>query len=356
MNLKILSIVTGLLLLVAAAGVMIDRQGGGGGKGRVGSTLMANIDISDARAIHVLSEEGELNLKLVDGKWLVQEQDMFPAGAKKIQAFLFRLARAKIEHEVTSNPDKLAGLGLLTLEENNNKFEKDKTATVFTIKDESGKNIYQLLIGTDRRQKKSLRPTVGGQYVRFADSTAAYLIPNPLFLERISKDWLRAKIFDFEHPKMFSGLRIRQPGKKDVVITRKDAESPWRVEGVDASKLNKDELDSLVRRIGDIEVSVVADRNKSEKALGRGSLAVIDIDLYDKRAYRMDIGLKSVDEEFRYIKLSATLDPSVQDDALKKTVSVFNDEFAKRRIGVYDWEAEQLVKTVKELLTAQEKK
>jgi hypothetical protein len=244
---------------------------------------------------------------------------------------------------------------LLTLEENDNKFEKDKTATVFTVKDESGNNIYQLLIGTDRRLKKSLRPTAGGQYVRFADSTSAYLIPSPLFLERVSEDWLRAKIFDFEHTKMFSGFRIRQPGKKDVVFTRKDAKSPWQVEGVDASKLDKDEADSLARRIGDIEVSLVANRNKSEKELGRTRLAIIDIDLFDKRAYRMEIGLKSVDKEFQYIKLSAALNNSVQDEALRKSVSVFNDEFAKRRIGVYDWEAEQLVKTVKELLTKQKK-
>ena len=351
MNLKVMSIVTGLLLLVAVAGVLLDRLGDSEtDKGRVGKTLIENVDISNARAIHVLSDEGEVNLKYVDNKWLVQEQDMFPAGPNKIQAFLFRLAQAKIEHEVTSNPDKLAGLGLLRLDENNNKFEKDKTGTVFSIRDESGNNIYQLLIGTDRRKHTGLRPTVGGQYVRFPESTSAYLIPSPLFLERVAKDWLRARIFDFKHEELFSGFRVRQPGKKDVVFARKDAKSPWQVEGVDASKLDKDEVKNLAQRIGEIEVTLVADGKRSEQDLGRGRVAVIDINLYDKRAFRMEIGLKTVDKEFRYLKLSASLDDSVQDEALKKAVSVFNNEFAKRRIGVYDWEAEQLIKTTKDLL------
>ena len=356
MNLKVMSIVTGLLLLVAVAGAMIDRYGGGGGGAdRVGSYLMENVDISNAGSIQILSEEGGVNLKFVDGEWLVQEQDLFPAGPNKIQTFLFRLTRAKIEHKVTENPAKLAGLGLLKLEENDSKFEKDKTATVFTVNDQSGKTIYQLFIGGDRRQNSGLRPTVGGQYVRFPDGPAAYLIPSPLFLDRISKDWLRPKIFDFEHEKLFSEFRISQPGKKNVVFTRKDTDSPWLMTGVPASRLDKDEVDNLARRIGDIEVSLVAKRGSSEKALGRERTAVIEIDLFDKRVYRMEIGLKIVDEEFQYVRFSASLADSVQDEALRKSVSVFNKEFAERRIGIYDWEAEQLIKTAKDLLVEKKK-
>lgn len=350
MNLKVMSIVTGILLVVAVSGVIIERLGGGGAKpGRVGAYLMENVDMSKAGSIHVLSDEGEVNLIFADGKWLVREQDQFPAGPKKIQAFLFRLTRSKIEHKVTENPAKLAELGLLTVGENDGKFEKEKTATVFTIKDQSGKRIYQLLIGTDRRQGAGMQQSAGGQFVRFADSTAAYLIPNPLFLERISKDWLRPRIFDFEHKKQFSKFRIRQPGKKDVVFTRKDAGSPWLMAGADATLLDKDEVDNLALRIGDIEVSLVAGRDKSEKDLGLERKAVIEINTFDKRAYRMEVGLKIADKEYRYAKFTAALDGSVRDEALKQAVSVFNDEFAKRRIGIYDWEAQQLLKTAKDL-------
>lgn len=351
MNLKVMSIVTAVLLLVAVVGVLVDRRmGEGGSKGRVGSYVMENVDISTAGSIHVLSDEGEVTLKFVDGKWLVQEQDSFPAAAKKIQAFLFRINRSKIEHKVTENSDKLGGLGLLTQEENGGKLEKNKTATVFTIKDRSDKRIYQLLIGVDRRQQSGLRQMVGGQYIRFPEGPAAYLIPNPLFLERISKDWLRNRIFEFDHKKLFSGIRIRQPGKKDVVFSRKDAESPWRLAGVDGSLLDKDEVDDLIRRVGEIEVSLVASRDRSEKDLGRGRVAEIDIDLFDKRSYSMEIGLKTVDEEFQFVRIAAKLESSVEDEALKQAVAVFNDEFAKRRVGIYEWEAEQLIKTAKELL------
>ena len=73
MNLKVMAIVTGVLLVVAVAGVLIDRQmGDGGNKGRVGRYVMEDVDISAAGSIHVLSDEGEVTLNFVDGIWLVR--------------------------------------------------------------------------------------------------------------------------------------------------------------------------------------------------------------------------------------------------------------------------------------------
>lgn len=358
MNLKVLSITTGILLLLAVAGVVIDRNWDEPVvRGRVGKALLEDIDMTQAGGIEILSEEGAINLKMKDGAWVVEQQDGFPAGLGKIQSFLFRLSRARIEHEVTRNPERLAELGLLKLEENGDKFEKDKTASVFTINDSEGKRLYRLYIGSDRRSKseKNIRAPIGGQYVRFPDAPAAYLIANPLFLEREAQDWLRAQIFDFDHKKLLRRVRLRQPGKKELLITREDAEKPWQVFGIDEAKLNKDEVKDLVRRVAELEVTKVAARGRSEKEMGRSSLAVIDLDLFDKRSYRAEIGLKNADEDFRYVRFSAALEASVEDQSLKKSVAEFNAVFAKRRIAVYEWEAEQVVKLRKDLLKADKK-
>jgi len=357
-NLKVLSIATGILLVLAVAGVVIDRNWDDARDGaRVGKVLLEDIDMTQAGSIEILSEEGTIDLKVENGAWVVEQQDGFPAGLSKIQSFLFRLSRARIEHKVTENPERLAELGLLTLEENGDKFEKDKTATVFTINDAEGKRLYRLYIGADRRSKsgQSLRAPIGGQYVRFPDEAAAYLIANPLFLEREAQDWLRAEIFDFDHEKQLRRVRLRQPGKKELVLSRDDPEKPWRVSGIDEAKLDMEEVKDLARRVAELEVSRVAARGRGEKELGRSELAVIDLDLFDKRSYRVEIGLESADEDFRYVKFSATVDASVEDESLKKSVAEFNDVFAKRRIAVYEWEAEQVVKAGKDLLKLDKK-
>jgi hypothetical protein len=82
---------------------------------------------------------------------------------------------------------------------------------------------------------------------------------------------------------------------------------------------------------------------------------VIDLDLFDKRSYRLEIGLKNADTDFRYVRFSAALEASVEDQSLKKSVAEFNAVFAKRRIAVYEWEAEQVVKVRKDLLKADKK-
>jgi hypothetical protein len=346
-RLKTLAVGVGVLVLLTVAGVLIQRQlDAPPAEGRVGKPLLEQIDMSEAASIVIDSGEDKVNLLARDGSWIVKEQDGFPASEEAIRRFLFKLSGQEIQHKVTENPKKLAGLGLLSLEENDNKFEERKTATRFAIVDGDGKPIYELLIGNDRAAAiQGLRTaSAGGQYVRFSGEQAAYLIPEPLLIDTKPHDWLKRKVFTFDDDKLIKSIRITQPGAKDLVFTRKDGESDWKLAGVPADRLNKNEATLLSRRLRDLEIVKVAPKGKPAKELGRGKVGVATVELFDQRSYRVEVGTEKTDDNYRFITVTAALDATVTDQALKQDVDDLNALFAKRVLAVYNWDGEQLLK------------
>ena len=348
MNLKAMAIGTGVLLVVAVGGVLINRHANAPlFQGREGKSLLESIDMSKAASIEINSTDGRVTIEEKQGTWTVKEQGGFPASEDKIRKFLLKLSAERIEHQVTENPEKLAELRLLTLEENGNKFDKEKTAIAFFINDAQGQPLYGLLVGGDRRIRQGVSGGYGGQYVRFPDTHAAYLIAEPLFIDTMSRDWLRTRIFPFEHKNLVSRFRVRQPGQKSLAFAREDAEKEWKIQGGSNAGLDTEEVKILARRIGDLELNHIAKAGKSAKELGRVRTATVDFELFDKRVYRMEIGTKNVDfedDEFRYMTVSAKLAAEVGDEGLKKEVAEFNRAFSGRVVAIYDWEAEQLLK------------
>ncbi|MCZ6556262.1 MAG: DUF4340 domain-containing protein [SAR324 cluster bacterium] len=356
MNLKAMAIGTGLLLVLAVGGVLIDRQSKSPvSDEREGKLLLESIDMAKAALIEINSGDGPITIESKNGTWFVKEQDGFPANGNKIRKFLLKLAGERIEHKVTENQNKLAKLHLLKLDENDNKFDKDKTGISFSIKDKSAQPLFQLLIGGDRRTDRGIMGGYGGQYVRYPEARAAYLIAEPLFIDTMPHDWVRNEIFRFEHKKLMKRFRISVPGVKPYVFSRKDADSKWTLLGGGEENLDEEEVNMLARRIGDLELFKVADPSSSAKELGRLRTGVVDFELFDKRSYRMDIGLKKTDDEFRYIAISAKLDQTADDETLQKEVAVFNSDFAERIVAIYEWEAEQLLKKKEDLFAKKDK-
>ena len=353
MKLKTMAIGTGVLLVVAVGGLLINRHANAPlSQGSEGKPLLEGIDMAKAASIEINSNDGRVTIEENQGTWTVKEQGGFPASEDKIRKFLLKLSSERIEHQVTENPEKLAELRLLTLEESGNKFDKQKTAITFFINDAEGQPMYGLMIGGDRRTKRGMSAGYGGQYVRFPDTHAAYLIAEPLFIDTMSKDWLRLRIFAFEHNKLVSRFRVRQPGQKPLVFAREDAEKEWKIQGGGKAKLDMEDVNILARRIGDLELNHIAKAGKSVKELGMARTATVDFELFDKRAYRMDIGTKNAevgDDEFRYVTVSAKLAAEAGDEALQKEVAEFNRTFSGRVVAIYDWEAEQLLKKIADL-------
>ncbi len=359
MKLKNLAIVTGVLAVLALGGVLVQRQFQAPAvQERVGKALLSELDMSTAASMTVGAGENKVTLSLKDGTWIVAEQDGFPASEEKIRRFLVKLSGEIIQHKVTENPKKLAALGLLSLGENEDKFEKDKTAIRFAIADGGGKPLFELLIGNDRRGKtQDLRAASvpAGQYVRFPPAQVAYLIAEPLFIDTDPEDWLRAKVFSFDDDKLVKSMRVSVPGAKDLVFTRKDEKSDWALEGVAAAGMDKQEAELLARRLRDLEIIKVAGKAATPKELGREKVGVISFELFDKRSYRVEVGTKKAEDDYRFISVSGALDPTVTEQELKKDIRQLNGLFAKRIVAIYNWEGEQLLKKRKDFIEEKKK-
>ncbi len=350
MNLKTLAIVAVGLAVLAGAGLLGQRMlGRSSPAGHVGKPLLDGVDMAAAARIELVGPTSRATLVARPDGWVVQEQGAFPANQGKLNSFLFKLAEEKVADQVTENPDDLVELGLRTVEENGNKAEERKTGTLFRILDGAGKPIYQLLIGRDRQPGMTVS-SYGGQYVRFPQEKAALLIGTTLTAETEPKEWIEKQILPREAEGQFKLIRVERPGAKPLAFSRDKRESPWQLEGDAPRGLNAKEVDNLSKKLRDLEASQIAPAGKSRKELGRDKLSVVEVRLFDGRAFRLELGDAKGPDNYRYLTVQESLDPSKSDPALKKEVEAFNGKFKERMLAIPDWDAGRLLRERKEYL------
>ena len=353
MKLKSMAIATGALLGVAVVGLIISNLMSGTGKrGREGTSLIEGVDISKIAAIRIEDDNKQVNLTLTGEGWQVQEKAGFPASEEKIRKLVFNLGDQTIELKVTERKEKLRDLGVLAVDENNGKFEDDRTGARVTLLDQSGNPLLGLIVGNDRLTSNTQRGVHGGggQYIRFVGEPAVYLIPKALTVHNLPREWLNTALLNVDHGKLFKSIRISRSGNKDLLLTKADEKAEWKMDGVKDELVNMELVKDLVNRIGELSIHDLAESGKKEADLGMARTGTVTIRLTDGRLFKLKVGEKKTGDDFRHIMLSATLEENTGDAELKKSVDRFNQRFGKRIIAIYDWEGEQILKSEKDLL------
>ncbi len=351
MKVKHLALGVGILLVLAVAGVLVQRLAGSlsGGGGRLGQPLLQSIDMSKAARVELVGPANKVTLEATPEGWVVDEQGKFPADQGKLSGFLFKLNSEKLADKVTENPAKLQELGVLTAAENNDKLEEHKTGVLFSILDGAGKPLYQLLIGKDR-QPGTTSSAFGGQYVRFPDEKAAYLIGQTLFAETDSKEWIQKPILAGDANMQFKRIRVVREKAKPLVFSREKADHPWQLDGATVRGLNTKEIENLAKRISDLEIVLVAKPDAQPATLGRAKVSTVEVESFSGPSYRYEIGEAKAPDSYRYLTVSAAVPAGSGDDAVKKAVANFNARFQHRVLAVYDWDAGRLLKDRKDYM------
>ena len=75
----------------------------------------------------------------------------------------------------------------------------------------------------------------------------------------------------------------------------------------------------------------------------RDKVAVVEMKLFDKRSYTLTVGEEVGLEEYRYVTVSAAVDPDLDDETVRKEVEAFNKKFEGRVFGIYDWAVERFI-------------
>jgi len=334
------------------AGLLAQRMlGEPSPAGRAGKALLDGVELASAARIELVGPSAHTTLVSRPDGWVVQEQGAFPANPGKLNDLLVKLAGEKIADKVTENPDDFADLGVRTVEENGNKAEERKTGTLFRILDGAGKPVFQLLIGRDR-QPGTTASSYGGQYVRFPQDKAALLIGETLFAETEPKEWIEKQILPREAEGKFKLIRVERTGARPLAFSRDKPEGPWQLDGTTPAGLNAKEVDNLSKKLRDLEASQIAPAGKSRKELGREKLSAVEVQLFDGRAFRLEVGNAKGQDGLRYVTVRETLDPSKTDAALNKEVEAFNGKFKDRVLAIPDWDATRLLRERKEYMQA----
>lgn len=345
MNLKWVAIGTGLLVVLALAGYFATQNSGDVSRGREGESLLGDADISAAARIVVSKGKEKVTLVNSDDGWLVRESADFEADQAKVKGSIFQLLDDKLGFRVTAKPEKLAALGLSLPEED----DAAADSTVFTVFDSADKELYQLILGNSRDTGPSGgRSGRGGRYVRVRGEPEAYLSSIAMNLETKPEDWLNRDIAKFDESAV-KAIRIIPSSGASIEISRESEDKPWQLAG--GGEINKMALDELTRQVRDLEFVKLGDPTATPLALGRAKQTSVDIELFDRRTYKLKIGeTKIKDGESHMVTVEAVLDSAVTDEKMQSQLQAYKNRFHGRVLAVYDFDVKPFLKARKEYL------
>lgn len=348
MNLKILSIMSGVLLVLAAGAFAVNHWVyAPRDQGRVGQVLMPNVDPADVYRIEVVTPEHSVTLETKDGSnWTVAQQDNFPVDIKKVKRLFLKLTTDKLAHKVSDDPSELGTLGVLTKKENGGKLEKGKTGKLIRILDKQGKQLFAIVMGNHRKGEGAM--TFGGTYVRYPGDNAVYLISDTVAEDERPADWIDNTVLDVDAKKALESIRVENPHERAVELTRDKPGAPWKLAGMPADKLDPGQANAVADQLAGLDIFKVVSSKSNPADVGRKKLGHLQFQLFDKRRFFVDLGEAKGKDEFRYLTIRAALDPSVKNDKLHAWVEDFNKRFSGRLLGVYDWDAKRMLQNWKD--------
>ncbi|MCB1087064.1 MAG: DUF4340 domain-containing protein, partial [Verrucomicrobiae bacterium] len=170
------------------------------------SKVFENLPINDVAQIRVKTYDSELNLKKSDQGWQVVERDNFAAKESAIVEFLRKAWDLKIVQTPEIGESQFARLNLLDPAKGQ---DVEKTATVVSFLDASGKEVGALWLGKAAERKTGEASPFGGpgttetgRYVKTGDSPTVYLVSETFSnFETEPSDWLKEDFFKVEKVK-----------------------------------------------------------------------------------------------------------------------------------------------------------
>ncbi|MCH8844104.1 MAG: DUF4340 domain-containing protein [SAR324 cluster bacterium] len=342
MKLKILGVVTVVLLVIALVGGLLTRREEAVPEGMVGQPLLQGQHVGGAAEIRIDDGKSPVTLKATTDGWVVVEQYDFSANTAMINRLLLRMTEKTVGRFITSDPKVYAQLGLLTTAENHDSAQEKITGIEFTVLDDTQHELYRVVLGNEREAPQpGMR--AAGMYVRFPGEDAAYLIASLLRVNVKPRDWLDPVLIDFDEKIELQRFRIARAGKKPYTIEREDAEAKWKMAGDENRNLADRASREAARGLGDLVMVNVADPELSQADMGRDKVAVVEMTLFDQRNYTLTVGEEVGLEEYRYVTVSASVDPDLEDETVRKEVEAFNKKFEGRVFGIYDWAVERFI-------------
>jgi hypothetical protein len=232
-NFKLLAVV--VILAIVALLLQQGKKPAGSTDPLVGQNLISALEIDQVRELSLKTAQSQLELKMVQDKWRLMNLHQFQADANKIEELFQRLNSAKLIEMVSKNPQRHASMGVASSAD---AISDDEARLI--LKNASGQNIKDVFLGKGR-QAKNVDGSQGwgndGQYCRFADNDAVYLLSTFLWLEKNQKNWLGKQLLQIAADKIQKlAWSYPEQEKEEFEIARAVAS-----EGMVLNKLSEDQ-------------------------------------------------------------------------------------------------------------------
>lgn len=377
MNGKQLGLLVGILVLLGAAGLLIQHgrnqaitseAPGAGGK-----LLGTNFPVNDVGAVEIKEATNSLNLVNLAQKegedWRVAERSNYPAAFQQIKDFLLKARDLKVVESDPVAPEDLASLHLTTGQGSN-------SAVTVQFKGRDGKAIQGLMLGKPHTKKPAQRTPGGdnegfadGRYVMLASDTKdALLVSDALSeVEPRPEAWLDKDFFKIDRPRTVSVSYA--DATNSWKIERTNEASPWVLLDVEKGE----EPDSnKVSALGNPLASpsfedVIMDTKPEDTGLDKPT--VITVQTFEDFNYVVKVGKKNGENYPLTVSVSANLpkertaaadekpdDKQKADKAWQEQLDAQKEKLKRTKgyeawvYSVPAWTLENVLKTRKELM------
>lgn len=220
MNKKSLMILAAVTLIVGVvAAVMLSKS-----EARVRSTLDTSklvpsllSSINDVHTVEIKRKEGTTTLQQdAEKNWGVAEKKGYPADVEAIRKLLIGIADMTKVEPKTSDTSRYAQLGV------EEPTAEGATSSLVTLKDASGKDIAQVIVGKEYQAKKGFVPDQ--RYVRLPNDPQSWLVKAKLEMHENSTDWLVKKILEIKRDRVRS-VEVTHPDGEKVFVDRDKPET-----------------------------------------------------------------------------------------------------------------------------------
>ena len=225
-----------------------------------------------------------------DGTWQVPDYYGLPADFQKLSGFISNLTDAKLQRQVTSNPERIARLEF-----------KD---TKIELLDSADRPLWSATLG-----KHS--DTGGGRYLRFGEEPKAFLANINAWLDPEPKNWAHAQLIDVKADDV-AKLEIPFADGGPVVVSRAKKEDAWTAEPTPANqKLKADKVSTTLGYLGNLRFSDTASLDDPNVAAAKANLRTFKLTTFDQKTVTIALGRKPEEKRPK----PATAEPATAADS-----------------------------------------
>lgn len=265
-----------------------------------------------------------------DGDWTVNERDGYVADVGRLRELLIALADARIIEIKTSNPDKYHLLGV------DESADGENEAVLFSIK---GNDFdYRIIIGKTAQTKY--------RYARIPDNAQSVLIDQNPELPEGTSGWLLRDILDIGADRV-ARITIRHVDGEEILI-EKESQDTTDYQVLNIPEGRELSYATVANGVGAALGSLTFDDVRASTEDTAVPAVVTTIETFDGLTLAI---ASTLEEETSWITVTASAEPSVEDNAATKAeAEEINGKAAQWQYKIPDYKANLLKRRFSDIL------